>query len=189
MTVHRLTSAALCMLLAVACSSNGVGQSSFPFAGPSCSAVTSDCWQCTQESCTDDVKCMTSTCVDYWSCQCACASTDGACIAACQPRITSACAACRRDVGSCEALNCSSCDSAGAFSPVAALLCGPVQTCSNGLSLEECWYGTIGPSSSCTTAYYMVGQTEFPCASCLPSDLQACKAQATQACGLGPRDQ
>ncbi len=81
------------------------------------------------------------------------------------------------------------CDGAGASSPVSSVQCEGygLQPCAGGnLNLAFCWYGES--PSLCTSAYYEIGDAVFACASCLTSDLDACKAAAMQACAGSSRD-
>jgi hypothetical protein len=77
----------------------------------------------------------------------------------------------------------------GTGTPLGGLVCvgyASPKCTDRSLEIGFCYYGSN--ESACTSAYYGVGEALFPCASCLPSDLEACKAQATTACVGGPGD-
>jgi hypothetical protein len=170
---------------AIACT----GSSAAPDAGASggrslCASVTAACWQCTQGDCPTDWSCIKSTCGAYWGCLCACPEDAPPCFAACQVHDTADCQRCMTDVGACEATQCRGpCEDADRGSPVGGLACESSfgAGCADPtIDVAFCFFGQS--STACTSGYYAVGASTFPCASCLPADLEKCGAQAAAAC-------
>lgn len=187
MAARRASACAALFISILACSGNESTPLMLP-TGPSCTGITSGCWQCTQTQCPADATCIASTCGDYWPCICACSEGDETCYADCASKQDPACASCMQQVSPCETEHCGeACTTANAGSLIGGRNCETLSTpsCLNVADvLVFCYFGMS--DSSCTSGYYAVGESRFPCASCLPPDLKVCKAAAVQACsGVG----
>lgn len=171
--------------LACSSSSSSAGPSStFPFSGPSCPNAQPSCWQCVQDQCPAAATCIASTCSGFWSCLCACADLDDACHVQCVTQDNASCAQCGDTIVACGQAHCfSQCRTSDV--PVIGETCTSesVPSCPGGTA-GFCYVGALSGihPTVCTSAKYRINDIDFPCASCKPDDLAACKAQVTAYC-------